>query len=105
MRTLRLSKNSNFGYAWPRSLPDGKLRFSAVVHTGPIIWAREAVRVAIVAEHRALTEDQELRPWGYKSEMPDGLPTFHKHSEFGWEVHGLLEAWHPNPRSNYPDAN
>jgi hypothetical protein len=40
-----------------------------------------------VAEHQALPEDQELHPWGYKSEMPDGLPTFHKHSEFGWGVH------------------
>jgi len=40
-------------YAWSYGLPDGSRRFVAVLHTGPIIGPREAVRAAIVAERRA----------------------------------------------------
>ncbi len=40
-------------YAWSYGLPDGKRRFIAVLHTGPITGPREAVRAAIVAEQRA----------------------------------------------------
>ena len=38
--------------AWSYELPDGKRRFFAVLHVGPIIGPREAVRAAIVAEGR-----------------------------------------------------
>lgn len=40
-------------YAWSYERPDGKRRFFAVLHTGPITGPREAVRAAIVAEARA----------------------------------------------------
>jgi hypothetical protein len=40
-------------YAWSYGLPDGKRKFFAVLHTGPITGPREAVRAAIVAEARA----------------------------------------------------
>jgi hypothetical protein len=39
-------------YAWSYELDDGKRRFFAVLHMGPITGPREAVRAAIVAEHR-----------------------------------------------------
>lgn len=39
-------------YAWSHELPDGKRRFFVVEHTGPVTGPREAVRAAIVAEHR-----------------------------------------------------
>lgn len=40
-------------YAWSYERPDGKRRFFAVLHTGPITGPREAVRAAIVAENRS----------------------------------------------------
>lgn len=40
-------------YAWSYERPDGKRRFFAVLHMGPIVGPREAVRAAIVAEQRA----------------------------------------------------
>jgi hypothetical protein len=40
-------------YAWSHDLPDGKRRFFAVLHTGPITGPREAVRAAIVVEAKA----------------------------------------------------
>lgn len=40
-------------YAWSYELPDGKRRFFAVLHLGGITGPVEAVRAAIVAEHRA----------------------------------------------------
>ncbi|HEX3945395.1 MAG TPA: hypothetical protein VHW69_15045 [Rhizomicrobium sp.] len=40
-------------YAWSYELPDGKRRFFAVLHTGPIDSPAAAVRAAIVAEARA----------------------------------------------------
>jgi hypothetical protein len=38
-------------YAWSYELEDGKRRFFAVLHTGPIDSPAAAVRAAIVAEH------------------------------------------------------
>lgn len=40
-------------YAWSYERDDGKRRFFAVIHGGPITGPVEAVRAAIVAEHRA----------------------------------------------------
>jgi hypothetical protein len=40
-------------YAWSYERDDGKRRFFAVLHLGPITGPREAVRAAIVAEQRA----------------------------------------------------
>jgi hypothetical protein len=40
-------------YAWSRDLGNGQSRYFAVLHTGPIKSALDAVRAAIVAEHRA----------------------------------------------------
>lgn len=40
-------------YAWSYGLPDGRQRFIAVLHGAPILTPRDAVRAAIVAEHRA----------------------------------------------------
>lgn len=40
-------------YAWSYERPDGKRRFFAVLHVGPITGPREAVRAAIVGEQRA----------------------------------------------------
>jgi hypothetical protein len=40
-------------YAWSYERPDGKRRFMAVLHAGPVTGPREAVRAAIVAESRA----------------------------------------------------
>ena len=40
-------------YAWSYELPEGKRRFFAVLHTGPIDSPAAAVRAAIVAEQRA----------------------------------------------------
>lgn len=39
-------------YAWSYERPDGKRRFVAVLHFGPIKSPRDAVRAAIVAEHK-----------------------------------------------------
>ena len=39
-------------YAWSYELDNGKRRFFAVLHMGPITGPREAVRAAIVAEAR-----------------------------------------------------
>ncbi|HEY4076267.1 MAG TPA: hypothetical protein VGM26_04965 [Rhizomicrobium sp.] len=39
-------------YAWSYEIEGGKRRFFAVLHGGPISGPREAVRAAIVAEHR-----------------------------------------------------
>ena len=39
-------------YAWSYERPDSKRRFFAVLHMGPIVGPREAVRAAIVAEAR-----------------------------------------------------
>jgi hypothetical protein len=40
-------------YAWSYAREDGRRRFFAVLHTGPIASPRDAVRAAIVAEARA----------------------------------------------------
>jgi hypothetical protein len=40
-------------YAWSYERPDGRRRFFAVLHAGPITSPRDAVRAAIVAEQRA----------------------------------------------------
>ena len=40
-------------YAWSYELEDGKRRFFAVLHTGPIDSPAAAVRAAIVAEAKA----------------------------------------------------
>ena len=40
-------------YAWEQDQPNGKKRYAAVLHTGPITGPVEAVRAAIVAEARA----------------------------------------------------
>jgi len=39
-------------YAWAQDRPDGKQRYVAVLHMGPITGPVEAVRAAIVAERR-----------------------------------------------------
>jgi len=40
-------------YAWSYEQPDGRRRFFAVLHAGPITSPRDAVRAAIVAEAKA----------------------------------------------------
>ncbi len=40
-------------YAWSYELGDGRRRFFAVLHTGPISSPSDAVRAAIVAEAKA----------------------------------------------------
>ena len=40
-------------YAWSSERDDGKRRFYAVLHMGPVTGPVEAVRAAIVAERRA----------------------------------------------------
>lgn len=40
-------------YAWSYERPDGKRRFIAVQHPGPVTGPREAVRAAIVAEAKS----------------------------------------------------
>jgi hypothetical protein len=40
-------------YAWSHEVEGGKRRFFAVLHGGPIVGPREAVRAAIVAEAKA----------------------------------------------------
>ena len=40
-------------YAWAQDRPDGKKRYVAVLHMGPVTGPVEAVRAAIVAERRA----------------------------------------------------
>ena len=40
-------------YAWSSEREDGKRRFYAVLHMGPVTGPVEAVRAAIVAERRA----------------------------------------------------
>jgi hypothetical protein len=44
---------ANRAYAWSYDLPDGRRRFFAVLHAGPIASPRDAVRAAIVAEAKA----------------------------------------------------
>ena len=39
-------------YAWPYERPDGKRRLFAVLHQPPVTSPVEAVRAAIVAEHK-----------------------------------------------------
>ncbi|MDE2163678.1 MAG: hypothetical protein KGJ53_10995 [Alphaproteobacteria bacterium] len=39
-------------YSWSYERDDGRRRFFAVLHMGPITGPREAVRAAIVAEHK-----------------------------------------------------
>ena len=39
-------------YAWAQDRPDGKQRYVAVLHMGPVTGPVEAVRAAIVAERR-----------------------------------------------------
>ena len=41
-------------YAWSYERDDGRRRFFAVLHTGPIQSPRDAVRAAIVAEAKAI---------------------------------------------------
>jgi hypothetical protein len=43
---------ANRAYAWSYERPDGRRRFFAVLHAGPITSPRDAVRAAIVAEHQ-----------------------------------------------------
>lgn len=40
-------------YAWSYALPDGRRRFFAVLHMGPIQSPKDAVNAAIVAEYKA----------------------------------------------------
>jgi hypothetical protein len=40
-------------YAWSRERDDGKRRFYAVLHMGPVTGPVEAVRAAIVAERKS----------------------------------------------------
>ncbi len=40
-------------YAWSYELENGKRRFIAVLHFGPVASPADAVRAAIVAEHRS----------------------------------------------------
>ena len=40
-------------YAWSYELGDGRRRFVAVLYAGPVKGPRDAVRAAIVAEHKA----------------------------------------------------
>lgn len=50
-------------YAWSYERDDGKRRFFAVLHTGPILSPRDAVRAAIVAEARAAQDvSADARP-------------------------------------------
>ena len=49
---LVTQSNSNV-YAWSSERDDGKRRFYAVLHMGPVTGPVEAVRAAIVAEGRA----------------------------------------------------
>jgi len=44
---------ANRAYAWSYELGDGRRRFFAVLHTGPIASPRDAVRAAIVAESKS----------------------------------------------------
>jgi hypothetical protein len=44
----------NRAYTWSYELPDRKRRLFAVLHTGLITASQEAVRAAIVAEHKGL---------------------------------------------------
>jgi hypothetical protein len=46
----------NRAYAWSYELEDGKRRFFAVLHTGPIDSPVAAVTAAIVAEQKTLSE-------------------------------------------------
>jgi hypothetical protein len=39
-------------YAWSYELDDGRRRFFAVLHLGPIAGPRDAVRAAIIAEQK-----------------------------------------------------
>ncbi len=50
---LKGHPKANRAYAWSYQLPDGKRRFFAVIHVPPITSPKDAVRAAIVAEHRA----------------------------------------------------
>jgi hypothetical protein len=43
---------ANRAYAWSSERDDGKRRFYAVLHMGPVTGPVEAVRAAIVAEQR-----------------------------------------------------
>ncbi len=51
------SSGCDRAYAWSYELEDGKRRFFAVLHTGPIDSPAKAVRAAIVAEQRAEESD------------------------------------------------
>src|SRR5438874_10103836 len=44
---------ANLAYAWSSEREEGKRRFYAVLHMGPVTGPVEAVRAAIVAEQRA----------------------------------------------------
>lgn len=51
---LRGQPDGHFrAYAWSYESPDGKPGFLAILHGGPIVGPREAVRAATVAEARA----------------------------------------------------
>jgi hypothetical protein len=39
-------------YAWAQDRPDGRQRYEAVLHIGPVTGPVEAVRAAIVAEQK-----------------------------------------------------
>ncbi len=40
-------------YAWSHAMDDGRRMFFAVLHLGPVTGPVEAVKAAIVAEHRS----------------------------------------------------
>jgi hypothetical protein len=44
---------AKMAYAWSYEREDGKRRFFAVLHVPPITSPRDAVRAAIVAEHKS----------------------------------------------------
>ena len=51
--TLADNPHATMAYAWSYERQDGKRRFFAVLHSGPIQTPRDAVRAAIVAEATA----------------------------------------------------
>ena len=44
---------AKLAYAWSRELPDGRTRTYAVLHLPPVASPVDAVRAAIVAEHKS----------------------------------------------------
>jgi hypothetical protein len=50
-------------YAWSHGLPDGRRQSYAILHVGPIISPRDAVRAAIEAEARTSGRADDARKW------------------------------------------